>query len=337
MNWLLLVASLFVILGGAELFTNGVEWVGEGFGLSEGAVGSVLAAIGTALPETLLPVVAIFGGHAAGEEIGIGAILGAPFMLTTLALCAFGVTVLVGARRGIRSAQIEHDPGVIVQDMTFFLGMYGAAFVMGLVPGRSLHAALVPFLIVAYVVYVRRRLRSPGGKQEEQEAVGEVRPLRFGVLFRRPRPSLLLSGAQTTVALVVLIFGADLFVHVVSDLAAALGVSELMFSLLVAPIATELPEAMNASVIWARRGKDVLALGNVAGAIVFQSAFPVSLGLLFTPWHLDAVSGAAAVIALLAGAIVLATARIRGGLDAKLLTLQGLLWLGYVVFVLRRI
>ena len=338
MDWVLLVASLFVILGGAELFTNGVEWVGEGFGLSEGAVGSVLAAIGTALPETLLPVVAIFGGHAAGEEIGIGAILGAPFMLTTLALCLFAITVLLGARRGSRSAEIEHDPGVIRQDMTFFIRMYGAAFVMGLIPGRVLHAALVPFLIVAYIVYVRRRLGSPGGKVEEQEAVGEVRPLRMGVLFGRPRrPSVLLSGTQTAIALVVLVAGADLFVHVVSDLAAALGVSELMFSLLVAPIATELPEAMNASVIWARRGKDVLALGNVAGAIVFQSAFPVSLGLLFTPWHLDAVSGAAAAIALLAGAIVLATVRIRGALDARLLALQGLLWVGYVAFVLRRI
>ena len=94
MVWGLLAASLVVILAGAELFTNGIEWVGEGFGLSEGAVGSVLAAVGTALPETLLPIVAILSGHSAGDEIGIGAILGAPFMLTTLAMFALGVTVV---------------------------------------------------------------------------------------------------------------------------------------------------------------------------------------------------------------------------------------------------
>ena len=62
MDWALLILSLLVILAGAELFTNGVEWIGEGFGLSEGAVGSVLAAVGTALPETILPIIAILSG-----------------------------------------------------------------------------------------------------------------------------------------------------------------------------------------------------------------------------------------------------------------------------------
>ncbi len=73
------------------LFTNAIEHLGEKLNLSEGAVGSVLAAVGTALPETILPLVAIVGAYVtgsnieAGQEIGIGAILGAPFMLGTLA------------------------------------------------------------------------------------------------------------------------------------------------------------------------------------------------------------------------------------------------------------
>ena len=66
----------------------------RGSGCPKGAVGSVLAAVGTALPETLLPLVAIVTGHVSGEEIGIGAILGAPFMLTTLAMLVVGVAVL---------------------------------------------------------------------------------------------------------------------------------------------------------------------------------------------------------------------------------------------------
>ena len=98
MAWLVLLLALAIILAGAELFTNGVEWVGEGFGLSEGAVGSVLAAVGTALPETILPIVAIVGGKPSGDDIGIGAILGAPFMLTTLAMFALG-------RHGRRSSR----------------------------------------------------------------------------------------------------------------------------------------------------------------------------------------------------------------------------------------
>src|SRR6266496_3878551 len=109
MDWLFLAIAFVVILLAAELFTNGVEWVGEGFGLSEGVVGSVLAAVGTALPETLLPLVAILSGHEAGEEIGIGAILGAPFMLTTLAMVVIAVAVFAYARSNGRSLELDGD------------------------------------------------------------------------------------------------------------------------------------------------------------------------------------------------------------------------------------
>src|SRR5919198_1785876 len=101
-----ILVALPVILVGAAIFTNGIEWVGESFGLSEGAVGSVLAAVGTALPETLLPLVAIAFGAGAGHEIGIGAILGAPLMLTTLAMFVLGVSTLLFARGGRRPSEI---------------------------------------------------------------------------------------------------------------------------------------------------------------------------------------------------------------------------------------
>ncbi|HEY2802660.1 MAG TPA: sodium:calcium antiporter, partial [Actinomycetota bacterium] len=133
MRWLELAIALGVILAGAELFTNGVEWVGEGFGLSEGAVGSVLAAIGTALPETILPLVAVLSGHEKGDEIGVGAILGAPFMISTLAMAILGVVVLVTSARGSRSRTLEHDGGVLAQDLEFFLVLYLLATVAGIV------------------------------------------------------------------------------------------------------------------------------------------------------------------------------------------------------------
>src|SRR5258705_13203433 len=100
MDFLILVAAFVIILAGAELFTNGIEWFGRKLELAEGAVGSVLAAVGTALPETMIPIIAILfasGDHT--SEVGIGAILGAPFMLATLAMFVTGVAVLWGARR----------------------------------------------------------------------------------------------------------------------------------------------------------------------------------------------------------------------------------------------
>ncbi len=97
--------ALTAIVVAATLFTNGVEILGGRLGMRQGAVGSVLAAVGTALPETMIPVVAILGAVYAGQdpglagEIGIGAILGAPFTLATLAMFVVGASALVYRKR----------------------------------------------------------------------------------------------------------------------------------------------------------------------------------------------------------------------------------------------
>src|SRR5215208_4356596 len=100
MDVLILVVAFVVILIGAELFTNGIEWFGRKLDLAEGAVGSVLAAVGTALPETMIPIIAIlFATSEASDAVGVGAILGAPFMLATLAMFVTGLAVLWAARK----------------------------------------------------------------------------------------------------------------------------------------------------------------------------------------------------------------------------------------------
>jgi cation:H+ antiporter len=338
-DWFWLVVALGVILGGAELFTNGVEWVGEGFGLSEGMVGSVLAAVGTALPETVLPLVAILLGHSSGKEIGIGAILGAPFMLTTLAMFVLGVTVLAFSGMGRRSRDIRANPRVPALDLSVFLPLFALAIVAGLWRWKPFHWVLAGALVVAYGLYVRRHFRSPVEKDIAQEVAGEVRPLYLGTLAGRPRhgkPPTWASVAQTLIGLAIIVGGARLFVAVVTDLADRFHVRPLPFALLVAPVATELPEIFNASVIWARRGKDTLAVGNVTGAMVFQAVFPVAIGLLFTPWRLSHESLLAALVALGAGAVLYASLVLRGRLGPRLLLLQGAFYAGFVGYLVTR-
>src|SRR6266849_7382254 len=121
MDVLILVGAFFVILIGAELFTNGIEWFGHKLGLAEGAVGSVLAAVGTALPETMIPIFAILvSTGASSSEVGVGAILGAPFMLATLAMFVTGVAVLIVGRRRPTGAVMRVDTGVLAHDMRYF-------------------------------------------------------------------------------------------------------------------------------------------------------------------------------------------------------------------------
>jgi cation:H+ antiporter len=303
MDWVLLVISLFVILAGAELFTNGVEWVGEGFGLSEGAVGSVLAAVGTALPETILPIIAIASGHASGEEIGVGAILGAPFMLTTLAMVVIAVAILIFARGGRRSRDLDIDRGVIRQDLGYFLVMYALAVVAGLLHVKLIDYGLAIVLVVGYGYYVRRHFQTPGEVEMEGEAATEIKPLYVWGWLRRVNRRLPVWSADGATA---------------------------------APFVQVAPEKFN-SVLWVRRRKDTLAMGNMTGAMVFQSSFPVTIGLLFTPWELTGEALVAALVALAAGSVLYLTLRFRGRLSAPLLLLQGVFYLGYVGYVLTRL
>ena len=90
------------------------------------------------------------------------------------------------------------------------------------------------------------------------------------------------SSARWSLALGLIIVGAQVFVGAVEHLSTVIGLDPTILALIIAPIATELPEKFN-SVLWVRNGKDTLAMGNITGAMVFQSCLPTVLGLLFTP------------------------------------------------------
>ena len=342
MEWVELVAALLVILAGAWFFTNGVEWIGESLGLSEGAVGSVLAAVGTALPETVLPVVAILTGHKGGHDIGIGAILGGPFMLATLAMFLLGASVVTFARTGRRPRELRAQPKVMQQDLGYFAVAYALAVLAGLLHVAAFRWVVAGGLLVGYAFYVRRHFKAPEEKEIETEAEGEVRPLYFRawvrLVLRRgreepPRPPVWASIAQTLVALALIVGGAKFFVSAIGTIAHNLHVPSLPFALLVAPVATELPELSN-SVLWIRRKKDTLAAGNVTGAMVFQSTFPVAIGLVFTQWRLTGDALIAAVVALGSAVALWATSRVRGSLNPGHLMLLGVAFVGYSAFVI---
>ncbi|MFQ6132162.1 MAG: sodium:calcium antiporter [Armatimonadota bacterium] len=281
MAYLLLVAGLAVILVSCEFFTNGVEWVGKRLKLSEGAVGSVLAAVGTALPETVVPLVAIFlmGGEA-GHEVGVGAILGAPFMLATLGFMMVGLGGVIHARRGRRPSHMELTRDVIRRDLRYFFLSYPIAIAAAFSPWQWPKYALAAALMVWYVRYVLVYLRGRAPAAE-----GSLAPLRF-MPRAKDGPPTWAAVAQVLVSTGAIIAGARVFVGGVDQVATAWGVPRQLLALIIAPVATELPEKFN-SIIWMGRGRDTLALGNMTGAMVFQSCFPVGVGLCFTPWSLQ--------------------------------------------------
>jgi cation:H+ antiporter len=272
-----------VVLAGALLFTNAVEWIGHKLNLGEGAVGSVLAAVGTATPETLIAIVALLDATEGSEDVAVGAIVGAPFLLATLAMGLVGLfAYLYRERRAEGLSLAAHGP-TLERDLLFFLAFFAAAGLLAWGPPAGVRIPLGIGFLLAYVFYVRSTLRGGGDAQGEET----LDPLLFDRrVERRSDPALGLCVLQLLVGLGAMVGGAHLFVEQLLSIADGLGVDALVLALVLAPLATELPEKVN-SFFWVREGKDALALGNISGAMVFQSTIPVGIGLLFTSWALD--------------------------------------------------
>jgi cation:H+ antiporter len=292
-DFALLLLALIIILASAELFTNGIEWLGHKLDLSEGVVGSVLAAVGTALPETLIPIVAVaFFGGKHGHEIGIGAIAGAPFMLTTLTLGLFGLAVWSFSRQNLRGKEIAISKAVICRDLRFFLFSYGIAIAFAYMPAIASYRYVVALLLLAiYGLYIYQTFAHEGETGHAPEI------LHFERLLNDKSKKMKVIISQVGVGLAGIIGGASLFVDHVAPIAHGLGIPPIVLSLIIAPVATELPEKVN-SILWARIGKDTLAVGNITGALVFQSCFPVAFGIAFTSWQLSEGTTLSSMIAL---------------------------------------
>lgn len=328
----LVLASLSIILLGAELFTNAVEWFGHRMGLNDGAVGSVLAAVGTAMPETMIPLIAIlFVGSADASEIGIGAILGAPFLLSTAAFAVTGISVLTFQRRRSGGTEMQLDVEIIRRDIGYFLVVYVVAIAASFLPWHGGKLAVAAILLALYSLYLYRTFSDESEEVREEDLLS---PLRVHQLIggHLTSPPTTLIVFQLSVALALIIGAAQLFVTNTEDLAHDLGVPALALALIVAPLATELPEKFN-SVIWVRQGKDTLAMGNISGAMIFQSCIPVAVGIAFTHWKLEETALVSAAIALVSTALVYVSIRARGYLSAYVLARAGLFWLGFVIYI----
>ncbi len=344
----LIVLAFALILVGAEVFTNGIEWLGIKLNMSEGATGSILAAIGTATPETLIPIVAIlFTNTTDSDEIGVGAILGAPFMLATLVMLLIGATAYVLRKRRGRDT-LRVDAAHATRDLSFFLVLYTVALTLALLP-RELHflKGYVGWIFLpAYFVYLFMVLRTPKATPLDVEEATEEREafdaLTFASLLHRQglqvvptSPPLWLVLTQTFISFAAILVGAKFFATFVEDFSHAMNFNTLLVALVLAPLATELPEAAN-SLIWTKDGKDVIALGNVAGAMVFQSTIPVTLGVLLTPWELGRFGTIAAVFAIVSALLIWIQLRLRArdnALPLSSLMLGGSLYVVFLVYV----
>ncbi len=331
----MLLVSFAVILAGSELFTNGVEWAGHHLSLSEAAVGSLLAAVGTALPETLIPAVALVMSHGvpgAHSEVGVGAIIGAPLMLSTVALFVMGVAALgFRNRRGRIALRVPRTDAR--RDLAFFLPVFAATLLLGMAGlppiARYVLGAILLAVYASYAVVILKLKRD--AETSVEHGLHLERLLGGNPSDPRGRSTIV----QVLLGTIAILLGAYVFVDQIVLLSRHANLNPGVLSLILSPLATELPEKYNA-VVWIRQSKDNLALANITGAMVFQSCIPVALGLAFTPWHLSSPELLGGAIAIFSAALLylnlrdgeLGTPTLMVGGAAYAAFIAGLRWLG---------
>ncbi len=322
--WFLLSAA--AIYFACEYFVNGIEWLGRKLNLGATATGTVLAAFGTALPESAVTFVAvIFGKAPEQKDIGVGAALGGPLVLATIAYAVVGVALWMNRRRLQRAdALVRVDHRRLARDQGWFLAIFAVKCGLGL-----LAFAFKPWLgvlfLVAYALYVWRELRDSDTAPEEDE----LEPLKFQP--RAADPALSRIALQSVLALLVIAFASHVFVQQIEAIGHVFQWSPHLVALVLSPVATELPETVNA-LIWVRQGKERLALANISGAMMIQATIPSALAIFATPWLFDAPLIAAGAFTM-AAIVYLCWLFRRGRVDARWLLPVGLLYglfAGYV-------
>ena len=322
MSAMLFLGSAAAIYFACEFFVNGVEWLGRKLGIGETATGTILAAFGTALPESAVTFIAVvFGNDPAQKDIGVGAALGGPLVLATISYAVVGAAVLFSHRRlGRPTRRIECDSKKLRDDQAWFFCLFLFKAALGLAVFRFKPWLGLLFL-AAYGLYLRRELRG--------ERVPHDEPLEPLKLRPRADPGLLWPLLQTTLALTAIAVASKIFVSQLGDIGLQWGLSSQLVALLLSPVATELPETMNA-LIWVRQGKERLALANISGAMMIQATIPTALGLFYTSWVFSRQLITSAVVTLAAVAVLLGLFSRRSVNARSLIPLAGL----YAIFVI---
>ena len=315
------VLALLLLVLASDAFTNAVEWIGALFGLTRSATGAIVAAISSSLPETMVAFIAlVLLADRSSQDIGIGAVIGAPLMLSTVVFSIIGIGSIALGRK---HDSVEAPTRPIIVGLALFSCTFALVIGASFAPTFAMRVAAAVLAIGAYAGYLVYLLRLRVVESDETAARLRIAP-------RAQRPALALVILQVVIAAALTAVAARWFVASLASLSAAVAVAPLLVSIVLTPIATELPEMVN-SFIWMRRDLDDLALGNVIGAMMFQTSIAGAIGMLASPWALNATSYRAAVATLAAVLLVIGWTLLRRRLEPWPFALCGAFYAAYLV------
>ncbi len=254
-----LVGGLIGLVVGGEFLVRGAGRLAAAVGISPLVIGLTVVAFGTSAPEMAVSVSAVLAGQ---PDIAAANVIGSNIfnVLFILGVCALAVPLVVSARL----VRVEVPLLIAVSAATMLLANDGR---ISRLEGLALFAGLLVYTAWA----VRDSRRETAAVQAE--FAREFGPdARSEAVHGAGKPGVLgLTGAALQVigGLVVLVFGARMFVAGATALARMIGVDEVVIGLTVVAAGTSLPEVA-ASVIATIRGERDIAIGNVIGSNLFN-------------------------------------------------------------------
>ena len=321
-----IAAGVALTFAGGLFFTNALEYLGGRLRLGESFVGAVVSPIFTSMPEFIIFIIALYlyGGEA-GQDIGIGTVMGEPFMISTIVFPVIFLFAVIGRLTGTRDDLVLEVNRELIIPYLIFMALFPTILLPALIGNVMVRWVVALLLISTYLVYVKLMHSSQGLVIEAYEE-----PY-LGVATGWLNRGIELSVVQLILGIVILIYGSRLMVHGIGEASRAFSIDAIALSILIIPIATVLPESITA-IIWVLKNRDTMAVAVLVGEKVLYSTLYPAMGLLLTHWRLTV--GALASVAIVEAISVIIIYHIvkrRLTPDVAILGLAG--YLAYVLLV----
>ncbi|MEM3190742.1 MAG: sodium:calcium antiporter [Candidatus Parvarchaeota archaeon] len=274
---LTLIFSLVITFFASYLFTNAAEYIQARKHLTSSFIGSILSPLFTSIPEAIIFLIAIlFYKETAGEEIGIGTLIGQPFMASTISYTLVLLSVILGykaKRRSSTNLQIQSTLALPFAIITF---LFPLIIIPSILDVPFIHEILAILLITTYILFGISTYRKAA-----PETIEEV-ILHLNFIMKPDAAAL----TQLIISSITLYLGGNLMISSISNLSRDLSINPLSFSIIIIPLGTAIPETMTA-IIWSFKGKDTLAISSLVGEKILYSTIYPAIGILTTTWILN--------------------------------------------------
>ena len=280
----LLIVGMVLLIKGADFFVDGASRVARALKIPSLIVGLTLVSIGTSAPELSVSIQSSIKGL---NDMSFGNVIGSNIFNTFVVI---GVSALF--------TPLVVSKNMKKYDLPILMGIYLVLMLFGFVIGPN-EVTSIESIIIFALFFVYNGFLIIRSKNEPQDEEKEEKPRKWyiNLLF-------------IVVGLAGIIFGGDFVVDSASEIALALGMSELLVGLTIVAVGTSLPELVT-SIVAAKKGENDIAVGNAIGSCIFNVILILGLAGIISPYAIE-WSGLIDLFAMLASAVIILIMSISG-------------------------